>query len=641
MARLIAYILVIYVNIRTYIFKRDGPLRMQLTYYSEKNGNTLLQQSKKSSKPDAETLIRMYTKAYLSKIKLSIEMKKDRSSELDNLELAILLSVSEVLPWLMLGSEMGFHPKNQLSFLAKIFDFMMLQLEQHFLEKHLTKYPLITPKPSESVIVPKNLVKQSPFNQSLFAFIHYSNHLENAARFRFYLLFLALIFPLKKNREVNNKDVPLIAIKHFSELPDKVGVSKISLPIAQKNSQKILEPQKNILQRFEEHIKRQHEKADKPIIIRDLVAHAYGSMGSYGESDNTHLNFNKQRPFVRLKDHLAFLFKLAKAQHEMDITTEEKLHKAELITRLSTAEFSLYTKMPLDQIWFDDLLRFIEKQARQLPENVHLLLSSFSLLLVDNKLSNVTLYVEGGFEPVIHLIHKGNASRIDVNYDKKFQLFSQLPILSRPQHTSAIIASNDGLVVNTDNFFSVTTREGNKFFQAIDVCIDHQHGRAKHRFFDLVERHNHSVHLPKYVEHVLTSNTTNKNNSNSPAQFILHVDPVESRWINKRAIRPNERLSESVFATLIDKENYPNMSIEQDEGGYKITRPCFSSDFYIKLCAIRKVETYDWYYRGMRHTHNEAALNYRKQNHAFSKSESSEAIAINDIEYSSWSMSLD
>ncbi len=122
--------------------------------------------------------------------------------------------------------------------------------------------------------------------------------------------------------------------------------------------------------------------------------------------------------------------------------------------------------------------------SRILDDNVHILLSSFAVRGVENRLINMTIFIEGGSPLVIRAFAKNNAYPKDVNYQRSVKLFSQQSIMYK-QHMKTdnfeaeYITDNAKLAVSMNSVFEVKSKEGARFTQAIDVCLDYEIGHSK------------------------------------------------------------------------------------------------------------------------------------------------------------------
>lgn len=205
------------------------------------------------------------------------------------------------------------------------------------------------------------------------------------------------------------------------------------------------------------------------------------------------------------------------------------------ITRLSTHEFSLYTKDPLNGAEFSSLIDAVYQIAKRQHSNVHLLLSSFAVLTNDNKILNVSLYVQCGSDPVIETFCKGRASPFDVSFSDQEQYkyvsnFSQQDD-SETVRVSAFVApeSNQTELITNHTVFLVKTSGGGCYVQCIDVCFDHKHAHSRCLMNQCFERETVNDILPEQVDHILTSNCAYPKKESYVSESLMHIDPILSK----------------------------------------------------------------------------------------------------------------
>lgn len=96
-------------------------------------------------------------------------------------------------------------------------------------------------------------------------------------------------------------------------------------------------------------------------------------------------------------------------------------YKDREITRLSFSEFSFYPyKERIGKGYSEDAFKKIVaevyEKAKTMPPNLHMLLASFPVINAKNELDNMTIYIECGKDPIIHIVPKAMPSRIDAEY---------------------------------------------------------------------------------------------------------------------------------------------------------------------------------------------------------------------------------
>lgn len=213
---------------------------------------------------------------------------------------------------------------------------------------------------------------------------------------------------------------------------------------------------------------------------------------------------------VRLRDFISTLIKpivdLHLSQHyQFDGTL--KPQSVNSITRLITNEFMFFTIQPLAWNEFEAL---IEHCTANLPTNVHLILSSFAVLLPDSsKLLNITVHVQGGKEPIIHYIVKNKPSSSDPMYFTGMGVVE--PKVTTAQSVDYLLANthNRKTMVSSQNVILCLTPSGGGFYSIVDICLDHYLGIGKSNFEKAIREHtkNKGLLLPLQCSHVVVSNT--------------------------------------------------------------------------------------------------------------------------------------
>ncbi|MBS0286130.1 MAG: hypothetical protein JSR17_02470 [Proteobacteria bacterium] len=239
-----------------------------------------------------------------------------------------------------------------------------------------------------------------------------------------------------------------------------------------------------------------------------------------------------------------FIVKLMKTA---SLAHEKNQHDENCITRLTTNEFSLYTEKPLKIEEFKALQEKIAFFASKLPENVHLVLSSFAVMTEDKKhLMNIVCYVECGKDPKMHLIVKNHSSMADPSYSimvqqKKRELYNAIiedrqdqdyewdkhAMIREDQLPKFKIAGKD-VDCSFNNVFICRTKGGVEFISCVDICLDHHKGVAKKNLDRLIDSSEMKTEiLPTKCTHLVTSSTIRKKDENRVGQ-ITHVDPKQS-----------------------------------------------------------------------------------------------------------------
>lgn len=234
-------------------------------------------------------------------------------------------------------------------------------------------------------------------------------------------------------------------------------------------------------------LEKQRQIQNAPITIRDLVVQPKNSEFSYGESQ-AHKNCYAQTSTVtRLIHHIQTLVSITNQYHKEaycelteDGSYQLKKKHYNMITRLSLNEFSLYGEQPLTMTEFQLVVNELCQMAQNSLDNVHLLLSSFSVEDSNRKLLNVTLYMQGGSNAKVDTVSKAISSKIDVTY-KNTSNFSKQKIGHTTSHVSCYVAgaTQNTTPIANNSVFEIETKGGARYTQAVDICFDHNNEHSK------------------------------------------------------------------------------------------------------------------------------------------------------------------
>lgn len=330
-----------------------------------------------------------------------------------------------------------------------------------------------------------------------------------------------------------------------------------------------------------------------PLIIRDLLVcpQKQSSSYSYGESSIQDPNKSTKQGLL---DHIHSLINITRLYHEQAygeyMEEEKKYHiKPEYdntITRLSLYEFSLYGKEPLDLDTFANLVEQIHVLAQQLYDNVHLLLSSFSVLDRNKKLLNVAVYIQGGKKARLNFITKLWISDTDPSY-LNMSYCSLRDAEADPDHALCLIA---GKVVNlsplsSENLFEVETKGGIKYLQIIEICLDHIRQRAK---LLLCKKLREGAQFPDRVDQILSSNTTHITEKGKITPSLVQVDP----WVSHYFLFDEQLVPDDFSLTCLQLNAYPNMQLVSSPGRLRVTKPPFGWDYCVEIFQERRLKGY-------------------------------------------------
>lgn len=337
----------------------------------------------------------------------------------------------------------------------------------------------------------------------------------------------------------------------------------------------------------------------KPVTIKNLVVYPDDS-DTYGESAET-FNISSDINIVqRLTDQVESLAQIANLHHQQaycEQTTDGKhqLKKehSDTITRLSLSEFSLYGKTPITLDEFTQLLTSVRAIAEKTQDNVHLLLSSFSVINEKNKILNISLYVQGGEEPKIDVITKGLASRIDVTYPEATR-FSQQRLSEPTEKVSAFIIDDEGIesTISSNSIIEITTNGGAKFLQAVDVCLDHANKHSKKLLDSQVnlDAINSSDFLCEQVDQIVTSSSIKLEDNSKISTSVLHVDPRPNLAFDEQSKdRPIDTSIPLSSEAINSVKQYSETKIVSKPGKITVTKPPFGPDYHIKIYQEQQV----------------------------------------------------
>ncbi|MFJ1270168.1 hypothetical protein ACD661_16560 [Legionella lytica] len=366
---------------------------------------------------------------------------------------------------------------------------------------------------------------------------------------------------------------------------------------------------KSLRQKFE----KKQLKENSQITIRDLVVLPENYKLSYGESKNIQkLSSDKENTsYTRLVDHIECLAEIVNQTHQNAYckSTDNgnfyiKKDYTNHITRLSLNEFSLYTSKPLSLAEFCKFIEKLKEVAGNCHENVHLVLSSFSV--VDKDLLNVVVYLQGGKESKINIITKSSASAGDVNYDGAYGLFSQQKYRSNMPSRYIAGESEFSSVISNNSVFHVQTYGGAHYTQAIDICSDHDNKHSRKLLLQDLNVNKARQLIPKQSDQILTANSIWSCDSSKITPNIVHVDPYPYLHLMGPSIPLDEVGPFLLSSSLLKSKEYPSMilikptdqnndeAIERplSQGQITISNPPFGANYRISFHKERVLKGY-------------------------------------------------
>ncbi len=341
---------------------------------------------------------------------------------------------------------------------------------------------------------------------------------------------------------------------------------------------------------------------NETITIKDIVIYSKNTDYSYGEAKGHNNGYQILSAPTRLIDHIQFLAELARVHHQKlyceSINDSYSIKNLYLnhITRLSLSEFSLYTLKPLTLQEFASIFEAIEKIASACEENVHLLLSTFSVINEADEILNLSLYVQGGKEPKIEVTSKGAPSCVDVSYVNTTN-FTQQKTDLRTVGVSQFISNKDENIktISGNSVFPIVTKGGAKYIQAVDICRDNANMHSLSLFSDSLAGRKADAFsfIPDQVSQIVTSNSITFTPDSRLSETVVHVDPRSDYYLHPYNSLKTEEFNSIDRENLLDKiKKYPDMEIIKSESGFSISKPPFGSDYEVVIHQEKKLENY-------------------------------------------------
>lgn len=267
-------------------------------------------------------------------------------------------------------------------------------------------------------------------------------------------------------------------------------------------------------------------------------------------SNQDHLSLKKAQYYTsleRLLEKINQVIEMVEQQHQI------KLKKCssqmnELVTILVFNEFSFYTFMtPLSLAEYQKIIVAVKKSAAKLSPNIHLVLASFPVIGLDNKLHNSVLYIQSPIRKAeavnIYHLNKNYYSNLDpIYFDTMGKAYQNYNLYDEFEHHMTDDDNSEDSPkqllkeagVNIDDVnqyrgaFKVSTQNGNSFFILIEICFDHLMKIAFSQLEKLIhqlEKNYQSV--PKQAVQVIASNFISLSEF-LVSQTIIHADPFYS-----------------------------------------------------------------------------------------------------------------
>lgn len=328
---------------------------------------------------------------------------------------------------------------------------------------------------------------------------------------------------------------------------------------------------------------------NQDIFIRDLYVHPCNVDNSYGESKEHNNQYQQISPLIRLIDHIESLAHIANEYHQKYYCDKKKDNsyaiKADCsnkITRILLNEFSLYTAQPLSMHDYSLLLDAVHTIASNQQQNVHLLLSSIAVITDDNKILNMSLYVQCGKEPKIETVCKTLTTNVDVTYKATTNFTQQDGTAGVPKH---FIATEQGKTISGNTVFPVKTAGGAEYMQAVDVCVAHTAAQSK-KFVEQLFASDEAKLIPNQVDHIVTSNSVELRQNAAISPYIVQIDPREKHFTTPMI---NDGRVTNADLRKGKKNKYVAMSMDRMWGGEIVVRnPPHGSDYEVVVSEERR-----------------------------------------------------
>lgn len=354
---------------------------------------------------------------------------------------------------------------------------------------------------------------------------------------------------------------------------------------------------------------------NQDIHVRDIIVYPDNiDLDSYGEHTHSPIYYNQYQDIhflERLTDQVKIFAEMATLYHRKyycDAITDGnyriKENHLNTITRLSTHEFFLYTKTPLTESDLSIFINAIHAIAKKQEENVHLLLSSISVVTADKKILNLSLYVQCGKNAKVDPVNKArafetkkNTDSNDPGYPDHGENFSQQAlddhvICSSPFVCSDIdIQTEKSICISSNSILFIETFGGAKCVLAIDICLDHVRAHSKNLLekFLLTKPSKNPMLIPSNIEHIVTSNHTTIHEKSKISKFILHVDPRHK----ERNLRTNyDLVTQFDLEEIFESDKYDEMSAGRCMTGFAVNNPPFGKDYHFQVMRERKMDVF-------------------------------------------------
>lgn len=364
---------------------------------------------------------------------------------------------------------------------------------------------------------------------------------------------------------------------------------------------------------------------NQSVTIRDIVV---CQMKSTAYTNNNQGEFNYTSPYndeinylIRIRDTIELIAVIAEEIHKKENFTTDGKIKAENInhiTRLSLHEFALYTKdNPLTRDDFKQLLDWIQKIIQRLPENLHLVISSFAVIDIDNshEFSNNVVYAIGGKDPQLNVLTKISTAINDPVYIKANKLLLN-------EFNCELIAGNwlsySSMIKNFNGVIKCKTAGNAEFYTVIEICLDHFRGQGKlsyDKMIDNIRQNTTNELIPEQVSQLVISNSVDIIFRNSLVNHVARIDPNKSY---SDYISPEKFIFDNDYHKKIGFDifaEYPQLTILQiNETTLAVTKPPFGPNLTLQLFPKHKLSKPKAFLWQKIDKHNGSLINQYKPN---------------------------
>lgn len=290
----------------------------------------------------------------------------------------------------------------------------------------------------------------------------------------------------------------------------------------------------------------------------------YFRHGEFEQDDDT-INTETEEAFIiRLVTHLQDLADEAQTTH--DLRTSPPTDR-NYLTRLLLTEAALYPGKKRGALSLEGLNKLVDSLdivTSGYSDDIHLLFASLPVLVSENQILNVALYIQCGKEPVFHIFAKAHA---DDDFDPIYPNthLAKANKINKIQYpalaTSAKDQANVGININYSCIAISETSAGSAFCTGIDICADSGEQVAKYRMKSMLNSarsKGNTTLLPTKASYIQTSNYAFFGKESALGESASHADP---KYSYEEAIKKGSTAlfnSSNITICTIDKPKFGN-----------------------------------------------------------------------------------